>query len=260
MFKRDVPGKTRFNPYMMLLLLAGVVAVAYVALGVSLLRQGPGKDDLLAELKSGMAVLAAADDVQQEMEVLPDRLAEARQELQAAQEAFPTELNSNNTMQTILELAGESQVDVRSVDALPPVEESADESSTETTITYDVEVEGDLGQLMAFLEALEGGDSSTTKISTFSLEEAEGRYLLDFELVAYARSTASEAASPEQGSAEGQAVIPATPQPASSPEQGSVEGRAVIPVAPQSASSPEQGSTADEGAEATGDGEETPRE
>ena len=105
MSEPDVPGKARFNPYVMLLLLAGVVAVAYVALGVSLFRQGPGKEDLLAELESGMTVLAAADDVQQEMEVLPDRLAEARQELQAAQAAFPSELNSNNTMQTILELA-----------------------------------------------------------------------------------------------------------------------------------------------------------
>lgn len=260
MSKPDVPGKARFNPYMMLLLLAGVVAVAYLALGVSLLRQGPDKDDLLAELESGMAVLAAADDVQQEMEVLPDRLAEARQELQAAQTAFPSELNSNNTMQTILELAGESQVGVRSVDALPPVEESAGESSTQTTLTYNVEVEGDLGQLMAFLEALEEGESSTTRVSTFSLEETGGQYLLDFELVAYARSIALEAASPEQGSAEGQAVIPATPQPASSPEQGSVEGRAVIPVAPQPASSPEPGSAADEGTEATGVGEGTPSE
>ena len=260
MSEPDVPGKARFNPYMMLLLLAGVVAVAYLALGVSLLRQGPGKDDLLAELGSGMAVLAAADDVRQEMEVLPDRLAEARQELQAAQAAFPSELNSNNTMQTILELAGESRVDVRSVESLPPVEESADESSTQTTLTYNVEVEGDFGQLAAFLEALEEDEASTARISTFTLQEAEGWYLLDLELVAYARSTALEASSPEQGSTEGHAVIPAAPYPASSPEEGSAEGRAVIPVAPHPASSPEQGSAADEGTEATGDGEETPRE
>jgi len=260
MSKPDVPGKTRFSPYMMLLLLAGAVAVAYVALGASLLRQGPDKDDLLAELGSGMAVLAAADDVRQDLEVLPGRLAQARRELQAAQAAFPSELNSNNVMQTVLELASESQVGVRSVEALPPVAESAEEPRTEITLTYNVEVEGKFGQLMAFLEALEEGEISTTRISTFSLQEAEGWYLLDLELVAYARSTALEATPPEQESAEGQAVIPAAPHPASSPEQGSAEGRAVIPVAPPPASSPEQGSAADEGTEAIGDGEETPRE
>ncbi len=260
MSEPDVPGKTRVNPYLMLLLLAGVVAVGYLALGVSLLRQGPDKDDLLAELESGMTVLAAAADVRQDLEVLPDRLAEARRELWAAQAAFPSELNGNNVIQTVLELADESRVSVRSVEALPPVEEPADESSTQTTLTYNVEVEGKFGQLTAFLEALEEGETSATRISTFTLQEADGRYLLDLELVAYARSTALEASSPEQGSAEGQAVIPATPHPASSPEQGSAEGRAVIPVAPPPASSPEQGSAADEGTEATGDGEETPRE
>jgi hypothetical protein len=260
MLKPDAPGKAKFNPYVMLLLLAGVVAVAYVALGVSFLRRGSDKDDLRAELESGMAVLAAAGEVRQDLEVLPDRLAEAQQELQAAQAAFPSELNSNNIMQTILELAGESQVDVLSVEALAPTAEPAEESGTETTITYDVEVEGDLGQLTAFIEALEQDESSTTRISTFSFEEAGGQYLLYLELVAYARSTALEASSSEDGGAEGQAANPATPTSAPSPESGSAEGRAVVPVTPQPTSSPEPESTADEGTEATGVDEGTPSE
>ncbi len=63
-----------------------------------------------------------------------------------------------------------------------------------------MEVEGDFGQLMTFLEALEKGETSTTRISAFSLQEADSRYLLDFELIAHARSTASEASSPEEQS------------------------------------------------------------
>jgi hypothetical protein len=184
-------------------------------------------------------VLAAADNVRQDLEVLPDRLAEAQQELQAAQAAFPSELNSNNIVQMVLELAGESQVDVRSVDALSPIAESGEESEAETTLTYDVEVAGDFGQLTAFLEALEEGETSTIRVSTFSLEEADGRYLMDLELIAYARSTALEESSPEQGSA---------------------DGGAVIPVAPSPTPSPEQGGAADEEAEAAGDGGETARE
>jgi hypothetical protein len=239
MSKLDVLRKTRLNPYVMLLLLAGAVAVAYVVLGVSLLRQGPNKDALTAELESGVAVLAAADNVRQDLEVLPDRLAEAQQELQAAQAAFPSELNSNNIVQMVLELAGESQVDVRSVDALSPIAESGEESEAETTLTYDVEVAGDFGQLTAFLEALEEGETSTIRVSTFSLEEADGRYLMDLELIAYARSTALETVAPEQES---------------------VDGGAVIPVVPSPTPSPEQGGAADEEAEAAGDGGETPEE
>lgn len=261
MFELDTLGKRSFNPYIMLFLLAGVVAVAYAALGASLLRSGPGKDDLRAELESGTAVLVAADDVRQDLEVLPSRLAKARQELGAAQAAFPSELNSNSIMQTVLELAGESRVAVRSVETVPPrAAEPAEESTTESTLTYDVEVEGDLGQLTAFLEALVEGETSTTKIGAFTLEEGDGRYLLDLELVAHARSTALEASSPEQGVVEGQVVIPGAPHPTPSFEQGSGEGQAVIPVAPDEAPSPGQGATTDEGTEATSDGEEAPEE
>jgi hypothetical protein len=238
MSEPDVPRKTRFNPYTMLFLLAGAVAVAYVALGASLFQQHREKEDVMSQLGSGMAVLATADGVRQDVEDLPGRLAEARRELTAAEAAFPSELDSNSILQTVLEIAGESQVGVRSVETFPPVAEPADaespaaepvddlppaadpteETGDPRTLTYNVEAEGDFGQLMAFLAALEEGKTSTTRISAFTLQEADGRYLLDFELIAHARSTASEA------------------------------------------SSPEEESTADEGAEGISDGQETPRE
>ncbi len=220
--------KMRFEPWWWLFLLAWAVAVAYVVMVSSMLRQNGERDDVMLQLGSGMTVLAKADDVRQDVEDLPGLLAEARRELTAAQIAFPSELDSNNVLKTVLELAGESNVAVRSVEISPPVAEPDDAESPAAdptegtgdprTLAYDMEVEGDFGQLMTFLEALEKGETSTTRISAFTLQQADGRYLLDFELIARARSTASEG------------------------------------------SSPEEDSTADEGAEPSSDGQEAPRE
>jgi hypothetical protein len=155
-----------------------------------------------------MTVLAKAYDVRQELEVLPERLAEAKRELWMAQAAFPSELNSNNIMHTVLELAGGSGVAVRSIETSPPIAEPADAEAPAAdptegtggprTLTYDVEAAGDFGQLMTFLETLEVGETSTTRISAFTLQQADGLYLLDFELIAHTRSTVSAASSPEE--------------------------------------------------------------
>ncbi len=192
---------------MLLFLLAVVVAVAYVTLGASLLRQHPDQGELSSQIDSAAAVLASADDVRQDVEDLPARLAAARQELVAAQAAFPSELDSNNIIQTILALADENQVRVLRVDAVPPTAEPADaeppatEPAEETEgpriLSFDLEAEGDFGQLVAFLEALEGGATSTTRVSTFALQEGDGRYALSLELVSYARSPIEEPSSPE---------------------------------------------------------------
>src|SRR3972149_4137133 len=94
---------------MLLLLLAGVVAVTYVALGATLLREHQKQEDLSSQIDSAEAVLAGADDVRQDMEDLEGRLAEAREELAAAHAAFPSELDSDSILKTVLELAGGGQ-------------------------------------------------------------------------------------------------------------------------------------------------------
>ena len=200
----DVIGRTKFNPYMLLLLLAGVVAVTYVALGATLLREHQKQEDLSSQIDSAEAVLAGADDVRQDMEDLEGRLAEAREELAAAQAAFPSELDSDNILKTVLDLAGESQVRVTSVNASPPEAEATEDTSDGETLTFDLQVEGDFGQLIAFLEALEEGATSATRVSSFVAEEAAGRYVVDLELLAFARSTRSEASAAEDESPTGE--------------------------------------------------------
>ncbi len=196
----EVPRRTSFNPYTLLFLFAGAVVVAYVALGASLLRQHLDQNSLSSEIESAEAVLAGADDVRQDVGDLPARLAEAQRELTAAEIAFPRELDSNNIIQTILALADENQVRVLSLDAPPPVGEPTEEVSVDTSLSFDLQVEGDFGHLVAFLEALEEGATSTTRIGTFALQEGDGQWVLDLELMAYARSPTAEAPSPEDES------------------------------------------------------------
>ena len=196
----DVIGRTKFNPYTLVLLLAAAVAVACMTFGASLFREHQRQEELSSQIDSGEVVLTGADDVRQDLGNLDGRLAEAGEELAAAQAAFPSELDSDNILKTVLELAGESQVRVTSVDAAPPEAEPTEDTSDGETLTFDLQVEGDFGQLIAFFEALEEGATSTTRISTFAAEETAGRYLVDLELLAFARATTSEASSAEDES------------------------------------------------------------
>lgn len=218
----DVVKRTKLSPYTLVLLLAAVVAVAYVALGASLLHERSKQRDMSSQIDSAGAVLAASGDVRKELEDLPARLTDARQDLAAAQAAFPSELNSNGILERILELAGQNQVRVTTAGADLPVAESAeepteeptgestdestDESAEETTedisdgetLSFDLQVEGDFGRLIAFLKALEKGVTSTTTITRFALQQESGQHLLDLELVAHARSLTADSPSAEQ--------------------------------------------------------------
>lgn len=218
------PRKTSINPRMAVLVLAAAVAAAYVLLGASLLRQSMNQNDLSSQLDSAQSVLADAGDVQREAEALPGRLAEANQELAVAQVVFPSELHSNDIMQTLLALADENQVSVLSADTVPPeVESSEDAAGAEpsadaaaaadasdasdaapTSLTFDLEVAGDLGHLVQFVEALGLGTTSTTTVSNVRLQEVAGAYVLDIEVVAHERSPAMESSSPEDGSTAGE--------------------------------------------------------
>lgn len=200
----DTIRRTRFGPYTLLFLFAGAVAIAYVALGASLLRQNLNQNDLSSEIESAEAVLASADEVSQQVEDLPVRLAGAQRELAAAKAAFPSEVDSNNVVQTILTLADGNQVRVVNLDSAPPTAEATEETSADTNLSFNLQVEGDFVQLVAFLKALEEGAASTTRISTFALQEGDGQYALNLELVAYARSPVEEPSSPGDESQTGE--------------------------------------------------------
>lgn len=198
----DALRNVKLKPLTLLLLLAGLVVVAYVALGVSFLQQRSDQDALSSQIESAEAVLATARDVREDLAELPARLDTARQQLAAAQTAFPSEPDSNTLLQTILGYANESRVRVLEVHAQPAGTEAErldDEAniSSYRVLGFDLEVEGTFEQLVTFLAAIEEGATSTSRIGAFSLQQSEGRHILSLEVLSYARSGPAGVSAPE---------------------------------------------------------------
>jgi len=196
LFLIDALRRAKLKPLTLLLLLAGLAVVAYVALGVSVLRERRDQDALSSQIDLGEGVLVVAEDSQQDLEDLEARLRAAEQELALAQSAFPSEVDSDGVLRAILAHANESGARVLRVDTQPPTTE-ADEANTYSVLGFNLEVEGDFGQLVAFLAALESGAIGASKTGAFSLEGEDGGYTLSLEVLTYARSAADAAPAAE---------------------------------------------------------------
>jgi len=198
----DALRNVKLKPLTLLLLLAGLVVVVYVALGVSFLRQGRDRDALSSQIESAEAVLATAKDVRQDLADLPARLDTASDQLAAAQTAFPSELDGNTILQAILGYANQSRVRVLEVHTQPPAAEASgsdgeNEASAYRVLGFELEVEGTFEQLATFLAAIEEGAASTSRIGAFSLQESEGRHFLSLEVLSYTRAAPDRFSPPE---------------------------------------------------------------
>ena len=211
----DALRDVKLNPLTLLLLLAGLVVIAYAALSVSFLRRGWDREALSSQIESAEAVLATAKDVRQDLSDLPARLDTARQQLAVAQTAFPSDLDSNTILQAILGYANESQVRLLEVHIQPLATESGGsdgeiEASAYRVLGFDLEVEGTFEQLVTFLAAVEEGATSTSRIGAFSLQESDGRQLVSLEFLSYARAVPDggpaleDLLSPEDGLTDGE--------------------------------------------------------
>ena len=145
-----IAGRLKFTPLALLLGLSGVVAIAYVALGVSFVRQHWDKNALSSQVDLGEGVLVAAGGSPQELEDLQARLQAAQQQLAFAQGAFPSELDSSAVVETVLVHANASQVRVLKASTKPPAFQTVGES-TYRVLTATFDIEGGLGQLIGFL-------------------------------------------------------------------------------------------------------------
>jgi len=192
----DALRRTKLKPLTLLLVLAGLLGIAYVGLGASLLRQQWDQDNLSSQVNLAEGVLAAAGGPQQALQDLEARLTAAKQELALAQSAYPSELDSSVVMEMVLAHASENQVRVLRAESQPPTVQS-DETSTHTVLSITFDAEGGLGQLIAFVAAVESEAKSASGIGALSIEESGQKYILNLEVLAYARSATDEAAVPE---------------------------------------------------------------
>jgi Tfp pilus assembly protein PilO len=114
----------------------------------------------------------ALADQQGGAQVLPTRQAELatlQAELAGIQIAFPSEFNSTDVLDHIVTAATNHGVNLRQVQVQDPLTDTLG-ADTYYVFTYDVEVEGRLGAIAAFLAALESGSIETLILDQISLE------------------------------------------------------------------------------------------
>lgn len=184
-----------------LLIVLGLVAVAYVALGVSLLRSYRERDALSMQIASGEEVLASAQQVRGELGRLPDQLDDARGRLAEAEAAFPTELNPNEFLGAVLAHADEAGVRLVALDLKIRDDERAEsgETSTYGSLGAVLRVEGSFPRLIELLGALEA-NAEATSVAAYAIQGGEKERAMTVELRTYARG--------------GQAAPPPTPEAA----------------------------------------------
>ncbi len=189
---KRIAARAKLTPLAVLIALIALVAVAYIGVGVSFVRQRSDKEVLSSQVGMAEGVLVAAASSRQQLDDLQSRLQTAQQQLAFAQGAFPSQLDSSVIVETVLAHATASQARVLRATTKPPVVQMQGEG-TYTVLSATFDIEGGLGQLIAFLARLEGESSATFGIKSLAVKETAGVYTLNIEVLAYARQPTEQA-------------------------------------------------------------------
>ena len=144
------------------LIVAAVVATA--VLGVMYLQQQSEQQLLSSELTAAKELLreyGSADN-------LEEQLADAEARLMIEQAYFPDKLSSEAILNSVLQLARESQVNVVAVMTQPGREEQRG-NYTYFALSIHLEVTGSLPELQAFISKLEKGALKAVSIDDLSI-------------------------------------------------------------------------------------------
>ncbi len=145
-----------------------VILIAYgVIVGAIIAERNEQSDleDSIAPLETAVAAERAGADT------LPTRqteLAKLEAELHEAQLAFPSEVDSTEVLAHVVATAAVNRVNLREVQAQEPITTVVG-TSVYRILPYDVEVDGELEAIAAFLVDLEGGPISTLTIDEISV-------------------------------------------------------------------------------------------
>jgi Tfp pilus assembly protein PilO len=146
-----------------------LIFVIYVLVVRGILSEQQQQDTLDAQIQP---LESALDAQQQGVEVLSDRQAELatlQAELEEAQFAFPSNLDSTKVLQYVVTAAQTNQVTLLEVQARTPVTITLG-VSTYLVFAYDVTVEGDLAAIAGFVEELELGPVETLALDQIVIQ------------------------------------------------------------------------------------------
>jgi Tfp pilus assembly protein PilO len=146
-----------------------VVLVAYGVLIRSIMHERSEQEELQARigpLETAVAAEQAGADV---LPIRQTELAQLEAELHQAQLAFPSEVDSTEVLAHVVATAAVNRVNLRQVQAQEPIT-TAVGTGTYRILPYEVEVEGELAAVSAFLVDLESGPISTLTLDEISVQ------------------------------------------------------------------------------------------
>ncbi len=148
---------------------AVVILALYALIVRGILSEREQQDLIEMQIEPLESALTAK---QQGAKVLSDRQAELatlQAELEEAQFAFPSEVDSTQVLSFVYAAAEANQVTTPSVEYRPSITVTLG-GSTYSIFAYDVEVEGDLAAIANFIEELELGPVETLALDQILLE------------------------------------------------------------------------------------------
>lgn len=152
---------------------AAAGAVLILALYVLIVRAILTERRVQASLKEELAIIEEALAGQQDgAPVVPTRQAELatlQAELAAAEFAFPSEVDSTAVLDYVIAAAADNGVTMREVQAQDPLTTTLG-STAYRIFAYDIQVEGGLDPIAAFLATLESGDIETLTLDQIRIE------------------------------------------------------------------------------------------
>lgn len=152
----------------------------------------------LKDLEKEAAGLTAAIKGQTSIaSVSNDRLKEARDRLEKATDFFPGELTGSMSLQTILKIASESDVQVTLVQEKPPVRQIAGEY-VYYAWPFGLQVEGTLWSLLTLISKLERFEAGPLVLQKVTLGKNKENYNSSLELAFYTRSRTESAPKPQK--------------------------------------------------------------
>lgn len=186
----------KLNLNTILIIIIAVMLVVYIIFGIAIIKQQHDKESYAAQIDLLSPALqgANADTGTVDTSIMEQKLADAEARLAGAQEAFPSQLNNADIVNSILQIATENQVKVLPIRA-QQIQSEKIAQNTYNVIRLEVTASGSLSQLQSFISGLEDGEFKTLCIENSAMTVEDKGVTVVLNLAVYAQPLPSNTTS-----------------------------------------------------------------
>ncbi len=189
---------TKVKPGRMLLVLGGILILAYVVVGVSYLKERQTQSGIQQQVANGGGTLSGASGSSAELTELQAQLSQVKAQTDALAKAFPTKLDSATIVYVLLQIANQNHLVVKQMTASPETElKTGDKAgSVYDMLRYSLVLDGGLPDLLGFLSVVEGGATQTAAVDQMTIADAGSGKEMSVNVSFYSRSVPSATETP----------------------------------------------------------------